>query len=102
MAYSPTQLLLVGVAFGAFVLAVITGRIWSGRQVRRWCKDQGYELLEWRGAKFYEGPSAWVTSENQNAYRIRVLDRNGLKRSGYLVMGSYWVPWSSEIRVKWD
>lgn len=93
---------MIAVAVAAVVVAIITGRIWAERQLRRWCDANQYQLLAWRGAKFYEGPTAWLTSESQNAYRIQVLDRQGRTRKGYVVFGSYWVPCSSKVTVKWD
>jgi hypothetical protein len=93
---------MIAVAIAAFIVAIVTGRIWSRRQVERWCEHHGYELVEWRGARFFEGPGAWRRSENQDAYRIEVRDRQGLIRSGYVVFGSYWIPWSRKVRVEWD
>ena len=65
---------------------------------------QGFELLDWRGARFFEGPDAWLRSRNQLTYRIEVRDREGFTREGYLIIGSYWIGWpfSRKVRVVWD
>ena len=100
----PSLLLLVSVCAVVLFVAVVTGRVWSARRIRRWCERQGYELLDWRGAWFYEGPGRWLRSENQDAYHIEVRDRQGLTRSGYLVFGSRWFPFplSRKVNVRWD
>ncbi len=92
----------IGLIVAALVFALATGRAWSRWRVRRWCREQDYELLEFRGAWFFEGPGAWLRSENQAAYRVRVRDRRGLIRGGYVVFGSYWLPLSRKVRVEWE
>jgi hypothetical protein len=86
----------------AFLLLLWWGRVYSARRIARWCEQEGYELVEWRGAKFFEGPSAWFRSDNEDAYYIEVRDRHGLTRAGYLVFGSFWWPFRRKVRVKWD
>ncbi len=98
----PSAVLVIGVVFLTVVVGIISGQWLSRRRVRHWCERQGYELLDWRGAWFYEGPGRWLRSENQYAYYIEVRDRQGLTRGGYLVFGSYWHPFSSKAEVKWD
>jgi hypothetical protein len=97
-----SPLVVVGVTILALIAALVTGRAWSRWQVGRWCKRQGYELVEFRGARFFEGPGAWLRSENQAAYRVQVRDRQDQTRSGYVVFGSNWLPWSRQVRVEWD
>ena len=84
------------------VIAIVAGRSWSQRRITRWCDEEGYRLENWRGALFYEGPGKWLRSDNQQAYYIEVSDRQGLPRSGYLVFGSYWHPFSRKAKVTWD
>lgn len=98
----PSPLLVIGVSVLVFIVLLVTGRAWSRWRVGRWCKQQDYELVEFRGAWFFEGPGGWMRSENQDAYHIEVRDRQGLTRSGYVVFGSYWWRWSGKVRVEWD
>jgi hypothetical protein len=55
----------------------------SSRRVSRWCRRQGFQLLRWRDAKLFEGPSSWTPG--QRHYRIQIVDGDGLRRAGYLV-----------------
>jgi hypothetical protein len=98
------QVLSLVTAALVFLVVLWLGRAYGARRVSRWCEEQGYELIDWRGAKFFEGPRAWLRTENEDAYYIEVRDRQGLTRSGYLVFGSYWWPWPfvRKARVRWD
>ncbi len=57
---SPHPLFIVAVTIVAIILLMWTGKIWARRQVTRWCEREGYELVSFRGAWFYEGPRAWL------------------------------------------
>ena len=93
-----------GVAVAFLLLAIWVGHGFSGRRLRRWCEQEGFELLDWRGAWFFEGPGAWLRSQYQHCYRIEVRDRDGIERSGFVTFGTFWLGWpfSRNVRVEWD
>ncbi len=97
---SPALVIVLSVA--VVLVAIAAGRAWYGWRIRRWCEREGYTLADWRGAWFYEGPGKWLRSENQQAVHVEVVDRQGLTRSGYLVFGSRWHPFSAKIEVTWE
>ena len=99
---SPHPLLLVTVTVVAIVVLLWLGKRWAHRQVSRWCEREGYELVTFRGAWFYEGPRAWLRTDSEYAYHVEVRDRYGLPRTGYLLFGSWWNPFSGKVRVEWD
>ena len=78
--------------------APITGRL-SRRRVKQWCHRQGLQLLRWRDAKLFEGPSSWTA--HQSRYRIQVLDHDGRRRAGYLVFKRWWSS-VQRAQVLWD
>ena len=98
---SPHPLFIVAVTIVAIIILMWTGKIWARRQVTRWCEREGYELVSFRGAWFYEGPRAWLRTEEEDAYHVEVRDRHGDTRMGYVVFGS-WYPFSGKITVEWD
>ena len=71
----------------------------SRRRVRQWCRRQGYQLLKWRDAKLFEGPSTWTLYHDR--YRIQVLDEDGRLRAGYLVYRRWWSR-AQRAQVLWD
>lgn len=101
MAPTADALLMALCAIAVFILALATGWVASRWRIRRWCAREGFELVYFRGARFFEGPGAWFRSENQDAYYIEVLDHQGMTRAGYLVFGSRWFPFG-KVSVKWD
>jgi hypothetical protein len=52
------------------------------RGVQRWCRRQQVQLLRWRDAKLFEGPSSWDVQ--QRHYRVQVMDVHGRRRGAYL------------------
>ena len=86
------------VSWAGNLVAPLTNRL-SKRRVRLWCRRQGYQLLRWRGAKAFEGPSTWTAYHDH--YRIQVLDEDGRQRAGYLVFRRWWSP-AQRAQVLWD
>ena len=98
------QIWLVVTGTTLFALLIWSGRVFAERRLQRWCRREGFELLDWRRAYFFEGPNAWWRSRYQACYRVEVRDSQGYERTGYVVFGSYWVGWplSRQVRVHWD
>ena len=71
----------------------------SRRRVLRWCRRQGFELLRWRVAKLFEGPSSWAA--HQRHYRIQIIDAAGRRRAAYLTFARPFV-FERCIEVLWD
>jgi ABC-type nickel/cobalt efflux system permease component RcnA len=86
---SPDAIVVVAVPILAIMVLLWTGQIWARRHVTRWCEREGYELVEFRGAWFFEGPRAWLRTEDENAYHVEVRDRRGDTRTGYVVFGTW-------------
>lgn len=79
-------------------------RSWDAR-LRGWAHDQGLHLLSFRVASFHEGPERFVRSDLQTAFRIRVCDRSGRQRTGWLLFGDRlnpFVPADELDDVFWD
>jgi hypothetical protein len=73
----------------AFFLAPIFNKIKERTQGRLddWAKSEAVTIISQRGVRFYEGPSAWVRTENQNVYRLEVRDRKGQVRLAWVTFG---------------
>ena len=99
---SSDPLFIAVVTVLAMIVLIWTGKLWARRQVTRWCEQEGYELVSWRGAWFHEGPRAWLRTEDESAYYVEVRERHGSTRCGYVVFGTWWHPFSRKVRVEWD
>ena len=69
------------------------------RRVLRWCRRHGYELLRWRDAKLFVGPSSWDARERH--YRIQIIDADGHRRAAYLTFARQLV-FQRCTEVLWD
>jgi len=59
----------------AMVLALILAQMYWKRRLTKWAESQHLELVSFRGAWFFEGPSAWTRSRNQHVFRVVTKDR---------------------------
>lgn len=72
------------------IVVVLFGRLTWKWRLTRWAAGQNLRLISFRGAKTWEGPSAWTRSENQSLFRARTLDSQGRERSCWILFGSPW------------
>ena len=87
----------------AIFLATVFGRWYWSRRVARWAEEQDLKLLEFRGARFYEGPRAFLRTDSQFAFRVVVEDAAGVVRTGRLSFGGYSSIWpTGSAEILWD
>lgn len=87
----------------AILLATVFGRWYWNRRVARWAEEQGLKLLEFRGARFTEGPRAFLRTDSQFAFRVVVEDASGVTRGGWLSFGSCFSIWpTGSAEILWD
>jgi hypothetical protein len=97
-----TVALLVVALVLAGALVLFGGKLYWKRRIRRWAAAEGLTLVEFRGARFYEGPRPFFRSDNRFAFRIVVEDGAGAVRSGWLTFGSYLSFWpTGRAEVRW-
>jgi uncharacterized protein YcfJ len=85
-------------AVGTYFLADKILRKWAGKNV--------FELLEKKCHYFnYKGPfDLWTTSNSQVVYSVRIRDRQGNERTGWVRCGTFLggVFFSNKAEVRWD
>jgi len=87
----------------AVLLALGIGRTYWKRRVARWAAEHEMRLLEFRGARFFEGPRAVRRSDGQFTFEVVVEDASGQVRTGWLTFGSYWSFWpTGDPEIRWD
>jgi hypothetical protein len=71
--------------------------------LRRWSSRNGYKILRSQFRTILKGPFTWRSSRNQAVFRVTILDREGMKRIGWVRCGSVGAGViSDEAEVKWD
>ena len=71
--------------------------------VRHWAIRNGFELLELEHRWLFTGPFFWNHSRNQSIFRVRVRDRNGGLRLGWVRCGGFFTGvFTDEASVIWD
>jgi hypothetical protein len=92
-----------GVAVFLFIALKLSRMYWN-RRLTKWAESQHLELVSFRGAKFFEGPSAWTRSRNQHLFRVVTRDREGRERSCWIMFGTFWgFTWGEPLsEVVWD
>jgi hypothetical protein len=99
----PRQILLYAGLLVFLVVAWKLSRLYWNRRLKQWAESQQLQLVRFRGARFYEGPSAWTRSRNQHLFLVVTRDRNGLERSCWIMFGTFWgFTWGEPItKVEW-
>ena len=100
----PTQLLIFGGGAVFFIAALIFGHMYWKRRLTKWAESEHLQLVSFRYAWFYEGPSAWTRSRNQHVFRVVTKDRDGLTRYCWIMFGTFWgFTWGEPItKVEWS
>jgi hypothetical protein len=71
--------------------------------LERWAAENCFEILESDYRSLCRGPFFWTSSEEQTVYKVKVRDREGVGRSGWVRCGRWFVGlWSDRVEVKWD
>jgi hypothetical protein len=91
-------------------LFVVAGFWWFDRRskiiLQNWAEENGFQITQSRQRyKFFTGPFKWWTnSRNQVIFFVKVRDRDGRERSGWIRCGNYsrGVFFSNEVEAKWD
>ncbi len=100
----PTQLLIFAGAAVLFLAAWKLSNMYWRRRLTRWAESEHLELVSFRGAWFFEGPSVWTRSRKQHVFRVVTKDRDGLTGYCWIMFGRFWgFTWGEPItRVQRD
>ena len=73
------------------------------RRLGSWAQQNGYRLVQFRQAWFWQGPRAWRRTRYQQDYRVIVDDAQGHRRAGWLLGTNRWLGLGSEqYEEQWD
>lgn len=99
----------VVLALGVVVLAIVAFAYlaWhfsrSRSVLEQWADENGFEILSSEYRNLFRGPFSWTTSKGQTVYYVRVRDRQGTERTGWVRCGG-WVLglMSDKAEVRWE
>jgi hypothetical protein len=103
----PESLIIFEVLFVVMVVAIIAGGCWtisrSHSEIAKWAERSGFKLLECSPRILNRGPFFWKARRGEAVYHVRVQDRQGTVRSGWLLRRGLYFPISkATIEVKWE
>jgi hypothetical protein len=95
-----TTIAIVGVIFiGIWMRFCFQVAPWA---LQLWVDENGYRMYGQEQRLFFKGPYSWVWDGLRIVYRIRVRDRGGILRMGWVRIGFHWRPSSDRIDSCWD
>ena len=88
----------------AIMLGSITWHFSRSRSVlEQWADEQGLEILHSDYRHVFRGPFFWTTGKGQTVYFVRVRDKKGVERSGWVRCGGwFWGLMTDAAEVKWE
>jgi hypothetical protein len=99
---SERLLVYAAVIVGGLLVLLLVQMYWTSR-LKNWAESQGMQLIRFRSAWFFQGPSAWRRSRNQHVFRVTVRDQYAMERNCWIVFGTFWgFTWGEPItKVEW-
>jgi hypothetical protein len=90
-----------------FFIAAAAAIAWHCTRSRsileQWAADNGFELLSSENRTFFRGPFFLTTSKNQTVYYVKVRDREGKVRQGWVRCGGLFLGLMSDAaEVRWE
>jgi hypothetical protein len=100
----PKQLLIYAWVAVFVIVVLMLSRMYWRRRLTKWAESQYLQLISFRGAWFFEGPSPWTRSRNQHVFRVVTKDGDGLTRYCWIMFGTFWgFTWGEPLtQVEWD
>jgi hypothetical protein len=97
-------LILAVIGYTVLVLKI---KAWRTKVlVRDWANDHGLQILDLQMRNDFKGPYKWwVTSGNHTISYVKVRQRDGIEKCGWVLCGSFWQPFwlgTPQITCKWE
>ena len=89
------------------ILLAVGSLVWHFHRSRtlldQWAEQNGFTILDREYRNFFKGPYFWTSSRAQTVYHVKVRDREGSVRSGWVRCGG-WVLGllSDQTEVRWE
>jgi hypothetical protein len=89
------------------LVAAIASIVWHFSRSRfvlgQWADKQGFQVLHSEYRYLFRGPFFWTTSRGQTVYYVKVRDRRGTERSGWVRCGGWFFGlMTNKAEVRWE
>jgi hypothetical protein len=96
-----------GIIAATVLLLLVVYFVWFLRHSRlmlqRWATQNGFEIIHFELRWLFQGPFTGWSNKGQTVYRVKVRDRHGHERLGWILCGGIWSGlFSNQVRVEWD
>jgi hypothetical protein len=92
--------IVIAVVLGIAALAWHVSR--SRSLLDQWASENGYMILHSEYRYLFKGPFFWTSSKGQTVYYVKVQDRDGNVRTGWVRCGGWWLGlMSDKTEVRW-
>jgi hypothetical protein len=104
-------LAVVGVVIAFFVCYMIWFELRSRAILSQWAWANEYTIVHLESKSFFtaplfkwnRGPFTWTSNLSQAVYSVRVRDREGRMRTGWVCCGAFWSGLlSNKVKVRWE
>ena len=93
--------IVIVVGFVVALIALSQAMAWYG--LSRWAQREGFRLVDFQSALFWQGPRAWRRTRYQQEYHVVVEDPAGRQRSGWVLRTQTWLGFGpAEYKVEWE
>lgn len=97
----------IGLVIVGGTAGVVLYMVWyfsrSRRLLDQWAAANGYRILESEVRLFFRGPYFMISSNAQTVYRVKVLDRQGNTKSGWVKCGSFFLGvFEDKVEARWE
>jgi hypothetical protein len=71
--------------------------------LEHWADRQGFQILYSEYRNLFRGPFFWTTSRGQTVYYVKVRDKRGIQRSGWVRCGGWLFGlMTDKAEVRWE
>jgi hypothetical protein len=91
--------IVVAVGIAAFMWHLSRSR----SLLEKWAAENGYKILHTEYRNLFRGPFFWTSSKGQTVYYVKIRDREGNVRTGWVRCGGWWLGLlSDKTEVRWE
>jgi hypothetical protein len=95
--------LAIFIVAGMVVFTFLLSQLVAWYRLSRWARREGFRLVDFRSAFFWQGPRAWQRTRAKQDYHVVVEGPSGRRRSGWVMRTETWLGFGpTEYKVEWD